>query len=124
MEKQNVKVGVLGTTGNGMIYDHTRVVEFLAEEVGRVTHYGLGRNGAPTDTRGTTETMYRTEDGRYIVYIQDWSHWQGEEDHYRLMEARPEDLEPMGRFGELAEAAGMSRPLTLDEALEAEGAER
>lgn len=119
METQRVKVGVLGTTGSGMGYDHTRGVEFIGEELARVTHYGTGRNGAPTDTRGTTETLYRTEDGRHVVYIEDWSRWQGEENRYRLVEASPEDLEPTGRFGEFADAAGMGRPLTLDEALEA-----
>jgi len=119
MEKQTVKVGVLGTTDHGTGYDHTRTVEFIGEELARTTHYGFERNGAPTDTQGTTETLYRTEDGRLVVYIENWSHWQGEGNSYRLVKAEPEDLEPTGRFSELADAAGMGRPLTLDEALEA-----
>jgi hypothetical protein len=119
METQTIRIGARGATTSGQSYDHARPAEFVAEELGRVIHYGLSDNGRVTDTRGVTETLYKTEDGRLLVFVENWSRWQGEEDSARLVEITPEDLGPTGRFAELGARAGLGRrPLTLDEALE------
>ena len=77
----------------------------------------MGRDGGITSTRGTTQTLYRTADGRLVVHVREWSHWQGEPDVYTLREVTAEDLSVNGRFEALGREAGMGHALTLDEAL-------
>ncbi len=79
----------------------------MAEEVATRTEHGTDRMGAPSDTRGLTQTLYRTEDGRYLVFVLDWSHWIGEPDVSRLSEASIEALGPMGVYAQLGAAAGL-----------------
>jgi hypothetical protein len=117
MEKVTVQVGSLAVLSNGARQDSRRPVEFVGEQLATRTEYGSGDHGL-TDTRGVTETLYKAEDGRFIVYVEDWSRWQGEPNHYSLREASAEDLGPGGRYEDLGREAGMGRPLTLDEALE------
>jgi len=102
---------------NGAQQDTRRPVTFTGEELGEYQEYGLER-GNLTDTRGTTETLYRAEDGRLIVHSYEWSHWQGEPNTEFLTEVTEEDLRPGGRFEALGAVCGFGRPLTLDEALE------
>ena len=97
--------------GGGDEQDDTRPVKFEGEELASVTDFIGG------DTRGVTETLYKTEDGRLVVHVKDWSRWQGEPTTYHLQEVSEEDLGPGGRFEKLGRAAGMGRPLTLEEAL-------
>ncbi|MFA5266041.1 MAG: hypothetical protein WC378_19640 [Opitutaceae bacterium] len=66
-----------------------------------------------------TETLYRTADDRLVVYVDDWSRWQGEPDTYSLHEVAQTDLQPGGLFESLGRECGFGRPLTLDEALSA-----
>ena len=119
MEKVTVQVGSLSVLSNGATQDTRRPVEFVGERLAERTEYGSGDHGL-TDTRGVTETLYKTEDGRYVVHVEDWSRWQGEPDTYHLHVATPEDLGPGGRYEALGREAGLGRPLTLDEALEGE----
>jgi hypothetical protein len=73
-----------------------------------------------TDSRGfegIDQTLYKTDDDRWIVYCHRWSKWQGATEERWLVEAQPEDLEPNGRFEMLAREAHLCRPLTLDDAL-------
>jgi len=101
---------------DGRTQDLTRPVEFEGEELAKLITFG-DHKGSPTDTRGITETLYRTEDGRLVVYVEEWSRWQGEANHYDLIEATEGDLGATGRFETLGREAGFGRSLTLDEAL-------
>ena len=119
MEKVKVFVGSVVALSNGIVQDNRRPVEFEAEMLAERTEYGIGRNGYPTDTRGVTETLYKTADGRFVVHIEDWSRWQGEPSTYRLLEVSEADLGVGGNFEALGREAGLGRPLSLDEALPA-----
>lgn len=116
MEKHTVHIGSLNTISSGATVDHRREVEFEAEELAKHHDYGEHK-GQPTDTRGVTQTLYRTADGQLIVHVEDWSRWQGEPTTYSLHKVSEEDLGPNGQFEALGLEAGMGRPLTLDEAL-------
>jgi len=98
---------------DGRTQENLRPVTFEGEEVGSRRWFTDDRG-----TRGVDETLYRTADGRLVVYVEDWSRWQGESSTYRLVQVQPADLDVGGRFEMLGRACGMARPLTLDEALE------
>lgn len=120
MEKITVYTGEVVALSNGATQDLRRPVRFVGEGLAELTTYGYSdRTGYPTDTRGVTETLYRTEDGRLVVYVQEWSRWQGEPNYYRLVEVTEADLQVGGRFEDLGREAGFGRALTLEEALEA-----
>ena len=116
-ETVSVQIGTVQSSNSGIVQDSTKTVEFQAETLGNLRTYGDGRDGNPTDTRGTDETLYRTDDGRLVVHVEDWSQWQGEPSIYTLHEVTEADLQPNGRFEALGAEAGYGRPLTLDEAL-------
>ena len=117
MEHITLRIGIVTATGS-VQQDLTREVEFVGEELARRKIYGYSdRTGEVTDTRGITETLYRAEDGRLVVYVEEWSHWQGEPNRYHLFEVTEDDLGVNGRFEALGREAGFGRPLTLDEAL-------
>lgn len=117
METFTVMVGDL-VVGNGGITNDTRQkVQFTGEKLGSYTEYGTDRHGRITDTRGTTETLYRTEDGQLVVHIDDWSRWEGEPGSETLRRVREEDLHPGGPYTHLGAACGFGRPLTLVEAV-------
>jgi len=117
MDKVTILVGSTVVGSSGQTNDNTKEVEFEAEELASRTEYGSGRDGGITDSRGVTETLYKTNDGRLVVHVKDWSHWQGEPDTYTLHEATEADLSATGRWSALGAEAGMGRPLTLDEAI-------
>ena len=119
MDKVTVSIGTVEATSGGVTQNNTREVEFAGEELAEHTLYGRGRNGGITDSRGVTETLYKTEDGRLVVHVKEWSQWQGEPNIYSLVEVTEADLGPNGRFEALGAEAGLGRPLTLDEALNA-----
>ena len=117
MEHITLKIGIVTATGS-VQQDLTRDVEFEGEELARRKVYGYSdRTGEVTDTRGITETLYRADDGRLVVYVEEWSHWQGEPNRYHLVEVTEADLGVNGRFEALGREAGFGRSLTLDEAL-------
>jgi len=101
---------------DGRSQDLTRPVEFVGEELARTTFFGTHKGGT-TDTRGVTETLYRADDGRLLVYVEEWSRWQGEANHFRLHRVTEDDLGVNGQFEVLGREAGFGRSLTLDEAL-------
>ena len=115
MEKITVKIGTIDT-GDSIEQDLTREVEFVGEKLGSHTEYGY-LNGRVVETRGVTRVLYRAEDGRLLIHINDWSHWVGEPDELSLQEVDEEELGPTGRFSFLGRECGLSRPLTLDEVL-------
>jgi len=121
MSTIKVFVGSVVAGSSGQTNDSRREVRFEGEELARRTEYGAGREGGITDTRGVAETLYKTADGRLIIYVEDWSRWQGEPDVYRLVEVAEADLDVGGHFEDLGRKAGMCRPLTLDDVLEQEG---
>ena len=118
MERITVYVGSLVVANNGHVEDDRREVVFEGEQLAQVMRYGTNKHGALTDTRGVTETLYRTSDGRLVVHVADWSRWQGEPNVERLERVSEADLQPGGRFERLGREAGFGRPLTLDEALD------
>ena len=114
MESVTLKVGSV-TVIDGREQDNLRPVSFEGELVGSRREYTDERG-----TRGVDQSLYRTADGRLVVYIEDWSRWQAEPTVSKLVEVQPEDLDVGGRFEMLGRACGMARPLTLDEALSEE----
>ncbi|HIQ01889.1 MAG TPA: hypothetical protein EYH30_07135 [Anaerolineales bacterium] len=111
-----ILVGTYVVGSGGIVQDNTREVQFEGEELARRTEYGYHK-GNITDTRGVTETLYRTEDGRLIIHVEDWRRRQGEPTTYSLFEVTEKDLGIGGRFEALGREAGFGRPLTIDEAL-------
>ena len=123
MEAVKVYIGQAVVMSNGAQQDSRRAVQFEGEKLGQYREYGQGRDGGPTDTRGTIETLYRVSDGRLVVHTEDWSHWQGEPNTEALQEVTEADLQPGGGFEDLGAACGFGRPLTLEEALSRGGGE-
>jgi len=117
MDTITVSIGRVQSTSGGITQDNTREVQFEGEELATRTEFGAGREGGIADTRGVTETLYKAADGKLVVHVEDWSHWQGEPTTYSLHAVTEADLQPTGRFAALGAEAGYGRPLTLDEAL-------
>lgn len=115
MDTITLKIGCY-TVGNGFVQDNTRTVKFEGKRLAQRTDYEAGFNDL-SDTRGTTETLYETDDGRLVVYVEEWSRWQGEPNIMRLHRVDEADLGVNGKFEALGREAGYGRPLTLDEAL-------
>jgi len=111
-----VKTVQVGSVWNANPYpqESLRDVEFEGEEVA-----SLVVNEDDRGNRGETQTLYRTNEEmpRYIVYVERWSHWQNEYTTYKLFEATEADLDVDGQFELLGREAGMTRVLSLDEAL-------
>lgn len=114
-----VNIGSVVANNGGVMQDNQLVVEFEGRKLAERTEYGYVDGGGVTDLYGVTETLYQTEDGRYVVHVNDWSRWRGEPTTASLHEVTEDDLKVSGRFDRLGTEAGMGRPLTLDEALEA-----
>ena len=115
MNKIKLVVGRYAAGSGGVVQDSTRPVEFEGEKLAVLKRFeGLN------DTRGVTETLCKADDGRIIVHVEQWSHWQGEPNVYTLHQVTEADLQPGGRFEDLGREAGYGRPLTLDEALSAD----
>jgi len=111
MGKITVQIGYETHYSSGTV-DGRSPVEFEGKK--------LAHRRIPFDNkgnRGQVKTLYRTEDGRYLVHIKTWSQWQNEGNDYTLVEATPEDLDAGGKFEYLGREANLARPLTLDEAL-------
>ena len=116
-KKIKVWVGMIESSGNGLVHDdRTKEVEFFGEELASRTEPGT-HNGRLSDTRGTDQVLYQSDDGRLLVHEKTWSHWQGESTTYSLYSATPAMLGPTGRFAELGVGTEYERPLTLDEAV-------
>ena len=111
MKKVELVIGSVSVV-DGCEQDTQRPVEFVAEELGS-RRWLKNWDG----TRGTDETLYKTDDGRLVVYIEHWSRWAGEENTRMLVEVQAADLDVGGRFEMLGRACGLTRALTLDEAL-------
>jgi len=119
METVTLRIGSVQSSSSGTAtLDTTQDVEFEGELLAEYSEPGTGRDGGPTDTRGTTTKLYRASDGRLIVHVKDWSHWQGEPTTYTLHQVTEGDLTGRGQFAALGREAGYGRPLSLDEALQ------
>ena len=118
MDTIKVYVGSSGTSHSGMPLGDLGPVEFEGEKVATVTTL------EGDETRWTTQVLYKTTDGRYVVYVQEKTQWVGELSHYKLIEVSLEDLGVGGRFEQLGRKGGLGRPMTLDEALETSGDEK
>lgn len=111
-ETVRLKIGTERWT-NGRHQDFTHEVEFKARRLGEFTKL-LGDR----DLEGVTQTLFETPSGELVVYVEDWSRWQGVPNKYYLRKVTRKDLLPGGEFEFLGREAGLSRPLTLDEALD------
>lgn len=118
METIVVLIGSMTSINSGRTQNLTRKVGFEGKELAQYCEYGDDKNDKPTDTRGVRETLYRAEDGRLIVHVENWSNWQGEPTTYSLQEVTEADLGLDGQFWQLGAEAGFGRLLTLDEALD------
>ena len=121
METVRLTVGSICSNHSGLVFeDSRREVAFEGDELASLCTPGKGRDGRPTDTRGRDETLYRTagDPERLLAHVHSWSQWQGEPTIDTLTEVTPAMLDPGGLFEMLGLQAGLSRPLTLDEALE------
>jgi hypothetical protein len=99
MAMQKLLVGSVRMVA-GRRRDLTRIVEFEGEKV--ATHTMVrGADGM----RGVTETLYRTVNGRLIVYVENWSKREEEGTIYSMLEVTGEDLRKGGRFETLGEGA-------------------
>lgn len=116
MEKIEVYIGSVVTMNNGRTQDAQRLVVFEGEELGRLTTY-YDEDPRRADTRGTTQTLYKTADGRLVVHTNNWSRWQGEPNVATLQAVTEADLQLGGEFEALGHESGFGRPYTLDEAL-------
>lgn len=117
METIKVFVGSVVTGNSGQTNDTRIPVQFEGEKLGELTWYDTHSGGGITDTRGTTDTLYRTADGRLVVHTYEWSHWQGEPDVETLHEVTEADLQPGGDWELLGAECGFEGSLTIDEAL-------
>ena len=113
MSKFNLMIGTSTVLNSGARQEELRPVEFVGRELANAVHYEIENHGRLTNTRGVTETLYELEDGRLVVYVEDWSRWQT----YHITEVTKADLQVGGRFEALGRKAGFGRPLTIDEAL-------
>jgi hypothetical protein len=113
MEKITLQIGTVSSTNSGQIIDRLRPVTFMGEKLARYT------NNDNRNDRGTTKTLYKTHESKtnYVVYIENWTRYQGETSYYDLVRATTEDLDVNGRFEMLGRKAGFARDLTLSEAL-------
>lgn len=115
MKEIEVYVGTYADGGT-VSHDTRRTVRFTGERLAQYVQYGLYL-GKATDTCGTTQTLYRADDGRLIVHVEDWSKWKGEPTKYSLFAVTEADLKPGGRFELLGREAGFWSTLTLDDVL-------
>jgi hypothetical protein len=116
MDTIRVLVGMVERMTGGQVQDTRVPVEFQGEQLATTTAYAYDGDQL-TDTRGVTNTLYRTADGRLIVHRKDWSRWQGEPTQESLIEITEADLSYNGEFEALGFEAGFNEPLTLDQAL-------
>ncbi|NLE99696.1 MAG: hypothetical protein GX601_01840 [Anaerolineales bacterium] len=96
MPVYRVPVGSLRTT-DGVEFDYTQTVEFEGDELA-VREKTIDPDG----TRGFKETLYYTADRRLLVHVANWYQQRGEMVSYALLEITRVDLQPGGRFEELA----------------------
>ncbi len=113
-EKTEVRVGRFAPDGTFL----GELVRFTAEEAGfrRELHGELSN----ADDRGTDYTLYRTAAGKFRVYVEHWSRWQGEGSFSELEPNDPDAKTPYtlaevrNAFPELLAAAGMPNTRDLD----------
>ena len=98
-------------TDRAGFHDARRPVEVDGREIAAVSE--CDRDGH----RGIELKLVRVADGRWVVHVAEWSHYQGETSRYRLVEVTPTDLDAGGRSERLGRVAGLARRLSLDEAL-------
>jgi hypothetical protein len=99
MPTQEIRVGTVKIV-NGVRCDHTRPVQLEGEKLATHTVH-IGSDG----TRGATETLYHTADGRLIVHVENWSRQQTETTIYSMLEITEKDLRAGGRFEALGQGA-------------------
>lgn len=114
MEKIQLLVGSVIVGVSGVTLDTTRKVVFVGERLAEHSITGI-HEGQITDTRGTKQALYRTSEGRLIVYVVNWTDWVGKPTTYTIQETTRAELAE--HFPDLADQIGLGRPLTLDEAL-------
>ena len=105
MKTVDVIVGSVNAGHGGSTTGETRRVQFEGQELA-TTHQTESSEDERTDR---TETLYRTGDGRLLVYVQDWSHWQDGAAVYSLTQVSEQDLGSTGKYAQLGQAAGFWR---------------
>ena len=113
MDELTLQVGERRRALNGAELDLTAPVTFRGEALGSLT--------AETDgIRRERWSLFRTEDGRLVLYTAKTSQQMHEPSLYALKTLQPEDLQPGGAYALLGQRCGLWSAMTLDQALEAQ----
>jgi len=107
MATVRVRVGSYIHGAGGVTEDMRQFVAFEAEELGSYT---------ASHPSGMTQILYQIPDGSYVVWEEELGRCDG--DYTCLIKVEQGDFEPRGYFSRLAQQCGLTRPLTLEEALE------
>ena len=107
-------MGTHGVTG-----DYRRVYHFGGRQIGFTRNYDGARS---RDDRGTDKILYEIGEDSYVVFVKEWSRWQGESDFSRFYSENPESQKATiisGRqvadlFPDLTNEAGLEFPIELD----------
>jgi hypothetical protein len=104
-----------GTISGTMGEDNDlKVIKFRGRELASYRSYN-GQTGSGDD-RGMTHTLYQTEKGKFLLYAEEWSRWQGEANYrsYEVYDGLDEIKEPEGLIREAKEALGQDPAEELD----------
>ena len=110
METITVYIGsvLTGVVGGGT--DTRQKVQFEGEQLGECLSSGINRTVCgKSETRGTSQTLYRTADGRLLVHVYEWSQQPGDPSVETLHEVSAADLQPSGRYALLGADCGFAR---------------
>jgi hypothetical protein len=108
METVTIYVGSVLVGSAGGVNDTRQKVQFEGEQLGERLASSIGRSVCgKSDTRGTSETLYRTADGRLLVHIYEWSQHPGDLSVESLHEVSAADLQPGGQYELLGADCGL-----------------
>lgn len=113
--KHRFNVGTIVNSSRGT-EEYLKTVTLEGEELARRTVY----DDPTSDLRGSEETLVRLDNGRLIVHLYSWSHWQGESSCYEITQVTEQDLGHGSRFEWLGQVAGFDKDLSLDDYLSAQ----
>jgi hypothetical protein len=83
-----------------------KVIKFTGRQLASFRSYhGEVSSG---DDRGIIRTLYQTEKGKFLLYMEEWSRWSGEDNHnsYSVYDTLDEIEKPGGLIREAKEALG------------------
>jgi hypothetical protein len=106
-EMKEIRLEVGRVSGRAGEDNDLKVIKFTGRELASFRSYhGEVSSG---DDRGMTHTLYQTEKGKFLIYTEEWSRWDGEADYksYEVYDTLDEVKEPEGLIREAKEALGL-----------------